>query len=68
MQLVGGALIAGGTDGAYLEPDNFQVNVDELGVSINDLRTSNALQRWFERNARSGSRYIEQILFAFRCT
>ena len=65
MQLVGGALIAGGTDGAYLEPDNFQVNVDELGVSINDLRTSNALQRWFERNARSGSRYIEQILSHF---
>lgn len=51
--------------GAYLSPDNFQVNVDELGVNINDLRTSNALQRWFERNARSGSRYIEQILSHF---
>lgn len=65
LQLAGGALIAGGTDGAYLEPDNFQVNVNELGVNINDLRTSNALQRWFERNARSGSRYIEQILSHF---
>lgn len=51
--------------GAYLSPNNFQVNVDEMGVSINDLRTSNALQRWFERNARSGSRYIEQILSHF---
>ena len=51
--------------GAYLSPDNFQVNVDELGVNVNDLRTSNALQRWFERNARSGSRYIEQILSHF---
>ena len=51
--------------GAYLSPDNFQVNVDELGVNINDLRTSSALQRWFERNARSGSRYIEQILSHF---
>lgn len=51
--------------GAYLSPDNFQVNVDELGVNVNDLRTSSALQRWFERNARSGSRYIEQILSHF---
>ena len=51
--------------GAYLSPNNFQVNVDEMGVSINDLRTSSALQRWFERNARSGSRYIEQILSHF---
>ena len=42
-----------------------KVNVDELGVNINDLRTSNALQRWFERNARGGSRYIEQILSHF---
>uniref|UniRef100_A0AAU8AY95 Major capsid protein n=1 Tax=Dulem virus 88 TaxID=3145799 RepID=A0AAU8AY95_9VIRU len=68
MQLTGGALIVGETGtttGAYLEPDNFQVSVDELGVNINDLRTSNALQRWFERNARSGSRYIEQILSHF---
>ena len=51
--------------GAFLSPNNFQVNVDEMGVSINDLRTSNALQRWFERNARSGSRYIEHILSHF---
>ena len=65
MNLVNGALVVGNNEGAYLEPGNFQVNVDELGVSINDLRTSNALQRWFERNARSGSRYIEQILSHF---
>ena len=42
-----------------------KVNVDEMGININDLRTSNALQRWFERNARGGSRYIEQILSHF---
>lgn len=42
-----------------------KVSVDEMGVNINDLRTSNALQRWFERNARGGSRYIEQILSHF---
>ena len=67
LRSISGALVIGGgePDPAYLEPSNFQVNVDELGVSINDLRTSNALQRWFERNARSGSRYIEQILSHF---
>lgn len=42
-----------------------KVNVSEMGININDLRTSNALQRWFERNARGGSRYIEQILSHF---
>lgn len=70
LELVNGVLFAnhestGTSVGAYLSPNNFQVNVDEMGVSINDLRTSSALQRWFERNARSGSRYIEQILSHF---
>lgn len=49
-----------------LDPNGtLRVNVDEMGININDLRTSNALQRWFERNARGGSRYIEQILSHF---
>lgn len=49
-----------------LDPNGtFKVDVNEMGVSIQDLRTSNALQRWFERNARGGSRYIEQILAHF---
>lgn len=70
LEVVNGVLFAnhessGTSVGAYLSPNNFQVNVDEMGVSINDLRTSSALQRWFERNARSGSRYIEQILSHF---
>lgn len=34
-------------------------------ISINDLRRSTAVQRWLERNARAGSRYIEQILSHF---
>jgi len=53
---------------AQLEFDpNGTLTVDssQIGVSINDMRTSNALQRWFERNARGGSRYIEQILSHF---
>lgn len=34
-------------------------------ATINDLRTATRLQRWLERNARNGSRYIEQILAHF---
>lgn len=34
-------------------------------ISINDLRVGNALQRWLERTARGGSRYIEQIAAHF---
>lgn len=30
-------------------------------VTINDLRTSLAIQRWMENNARGGGRYVEQI-------
>lgn len=52
--------------GAYFDPNgSLTVHGDEAGISIQDLRTSNALQRWFERNARGGSRYIEQILAHF---
>lgn len=36
------------------------------GVTINDLRTATRLQAWLERNARGGSRYIEQIMAHFR--
>lgn len=66
-QLVGVASTGGENNRApELDPNGtLKVNVDELGININDLRTSNALQRWFERNARGGSRYIEQILSHF---
>lgn len=30
-------------------------------ITINDLRNSNAIQLWYEKNARGGSRYTEQI-------
>lgn len=68
-----GELMTGDTAGAFssqshvwLDPNGtLKVNGDEAGISIQDLRTSNALQRWFERNARGGSRYIEQILAHF---
>lgn len=53
---------------AWFDPNGtLKVKGGELdsGISINDLRTSTALQRWFERNSRAGSRYIEQILAHF---
>ena len=50
----------------WLDPKGtLVVDGENSGISIQDLRTSNALQRWFERNARGGSRYIEQILAHF---
>lgn len=68
-----GDLMTGDNQGAFssqshvwFDPNGtLKVNGDEAGISIQDLRTSNALQRWFERNARGGSRYIEQILAHF---
>lgn len=34
---------------------------DNSEITINDLRTSLALQSWLENNARGGARYVEQI-------
>lgn len=36
-----------------------------LSVTINDIRESSALQRWLEKQARGGYRYIETILSHF---
>lgn len=41
------------------------INGAEASFTINDLRTSYALQTWLEKNARCGSRYVEQILSHF---
>lgn len=41
-------------------------NIENIGTTINDLRRAVRLQEWLERNARSGSRYIEQILAHFQ--
>lgn len=66
-QLLSVQAASGGANSAVqLDPNGtLKVDANELGININDLRTSNALQRWFERNARGGSRYIEQILSHF---
>lgn len=47
---------------------NFPIYVDLSKVSsvtVNSLRTAIVLQRWYELNARAGSRYIESILAHF---
>lgn len=47
-----------------------RITQDEDGVvitppTINELRLAEHIQRWLERNARGGARYIEQILSHF---
>lgn len=41
------------------------VNVATSGISINDFRGVNALQRWLETNMRRGFKYKDQILSHF---
>lgn len=36
-----------------------------LSFDINELRRVNAVQKWLERNARAGARYVEQIASHF---
>lgn len=40
-------------------------NTASLELTINDLRQSSALQRWLEKNATGGYRYIENVLAHF---
>lgn len=48
-----------------INPQQFLVNAENLGPTINEFRRSLAIQKWLEANARGGSRYIEQILSHF---
>ena len=55
---------AGAPTTTYLGFDNLFARNDQ-GISVNDLRLSVQLQKQLERDARSGSRYIEYIRAAF---
>lgn len=44
----------------YLDADDFHTT-----TTINDLRTAFSLQKWLEKNARAGSRYVEGLLAHF---
>jgi hypothetical protein len=49
-------------------PNTLFVDGDEFDISpttINDLRRAFRLQEWLEKNARGGTRYIENILMHF---
>jgi len=51
----------GGTNSAY-DPDG---SLKTSPTTINDLRRAFRLQEWLEKNARGGTRYIENILAHF---
>ncbi len=50
---------------ADLTGTSFEADLVGLNFDINELRRTNAVQRWLERNARAGGRYIEQIASHF---
>ncbi|NLZ72941.1 MAG: hypothetical protein GX905_03870 [Bacteroidales bacterium] len=55
--------------GMFIDPyanNNIMVDLSDVSsTSINDLREAFQLQVWLERNARGGSRYIEQLMSHF---
>ena len=54
--------------GSTVDPNFLFVDGDEFDISattINDLRRAFRLQEWLEKNARGGTRYIENILMHF---
>lgn len=55
---------AAGLAGINLGIDNIE-SISGTGTTINDLRRASRLQEWYEKNARGGARYIEQILSHF---
>ena len=62
-----GSIQDSNNDQAYYDP-NGSLTADLSGATaatINELRKATALQKWLERQARSGSRYIETILSHF---
>lgn len=56
----------GDTNSPVLLDNSAQLQINETSIgTINDLRIATRLQRWLEKNARVGGRYIEQILGHF---
>lgn len=55
-------------DGSIFQPTNLRADLEgqgELSGTINDLRRAFSLQKWLEKNARAGSRYVESLLAHF---
>lgn len=53
----GGNVVDGGSNFVSLDVG--------AGIFVNDLRRSMAIQKWLEKMARGGSRYIEQMMVMF---
>lgn len=61
-----GALIDSALDGVVIDPKGTLITEDAgEATTINDLRTAFRLQEWLEKNARGGTRYVENILMHF---
>jgi hypothetical protein len=61
-------VVPGGTPTPPYSPDTLYAETDGLDLqptTINDLRRAFRLQEWLEKNARGGTRYIENILTHF---
>lgn len=66
--LVGTVVVSGPNKNTYYDPNGtLSVEGDDLSTTttINDLRTAFSLQKWLEKNARAGTRYVESLLAHF---
>ena len=68
-----GSLSAGldySSGGGSIYPNNLGINLNgmSLGITINDLRMAFQVQKFMERSARGGARYIELIKSMFGVT
>lgn len=54
-----------GLDVSIGNAESLSISDGTGSFSIQDLREANALQRWLERSARGGTRWIEQLLSHF---
>lgn len=60
--------LASGNVSNPFEPNNLWANVGAMSLSINELRLAFQLQKFFEKNARGGSRYREILKSHFGVT
>lgn len=61
MHLRGSSETTTDTAAGYLWFDNLYARLDDTKFNINDLRTAFAVQRYLEKSARYGGRYIEFV-------
>lgn len=58
-----GGMTASGSGGTTARIEN--IDSVDTNITVTNLRRAERLQQWLERNARAGTRYIEQILAHF---